>query len=51
MKSSGNGNYIFNGKGYGHGIGMSQNGARGMAKLGYTYDEILAHYYPGTYLE
>ena len=50
VKSSGNGNYIFNGKGYGHGIGMSQNGARGMAKLGYTYDEILAHYYPGTEL-
>lgn len=50
VKASGNGNYIFNGKGYGHGIGMSQNGARGMAKLGYTYDQILTHYYPGTYL-
>ncbi len=51
VKTTGNGNYVFNGKGYGHGIGMSQNGARGMAKLGYTYEEILAHYYPGTYLE
>ena len=50
VNGGGNGNYIFNGKGYGHGIGMSQNGARGMAKLGYTYDQILSHYYPGTYL-
>lgn len=50
VKGGGNGNYVFNGKGYGHGIGMSQNGARGMAKLGYTYDQILTHYYPGTYI-
>ncbi len=49
----GNGNtkFLFEGRGYGHGIGMSQNGARGMAREGYTYDQILAHYYPGTYLE
>ena len=32
-------------KGYGHGVGMSQYGANGMAKEGYTYDEILKHYY------
>ena len=32
-------------KGYGHGVGMSQYGALGMAKLGYTYEEILKHYY------
>ena len=32
-------------KGYGHGVGMSQYGAQGMAKKGYTYDEILKHYY------
>lgn len=32
-------------KGYGHGVGMSQYGALGMAKEGYTYDEILKHYY------
>ena len=31
--------------GYGHGVGMSQYGALGMAKEGYTYDEILKHYY------
>lgn len=43
--------YIFNGGGWGHGVGMSQYGAKGMAEAGYDYDEILAHYYPGTYLE
>ena len=32
-------------KGYGHGVGMSQYGAYGMAKMGYKYDEILKHYY------
>ena len=37
-------------KGYGHGVGMSQYGALGMAKAGYTYDEILAHYYQDTTL-
>ena len=37
-------------KGYGHGVGMSQYGALGMAKAGYTYDEILAHYYQETTL-
>lgn len=34
-------------KGYGHGVGMSQYGAQGMAKAGYRYDEILKHYYQG----
>lgn len=34
-------------KGYGHGVGMSQYGANGMAKEGYTYDEILKYYYSG----
>lgn len=37
-------------KGYGHGVGMSQYGAQGMAKNGYSYQEILAHYYTGTTL-
>lgn len=32
-------------KGYGHGVGMSQYGANGMAKEGYDYKEILMHYY------
>ena len=35
-------------KGYGHGVGMSQYGAQAMALEGYTYDEILKHYYQGT---
>ncbi len=35
-------------KGFGHGVGMSQYGALGMAKEGYTYEEILKHYYQGT---
>ncbi len=34
-------------RGYGHGVGMSQYGALGMAKEGYTYHEILTHYYTG----
>jgi len=37
-------------KGYGHGVGMSQYGALGMAKAGYTYKQILNHYYPNTTL-
>lgn len=35
-------------KGYGHGVGMSQWGAAGMAEDGYLYYEILGHYYTGT---
>jgi len=38
-------------KGYGHGVGMSQYGALGMAKEGYTYEEILTHYYKNTKIE
>lgn len=34
-------------KGYGHGVGMSQYGAQGMALEGYKYDEILKYYYSG----
>lgn len=36
--------------GYGHGIGMSQYGAEGMAREGYTYDAILRYYYTGVEL-
>ena len=35
-------------KGYGHGVGMSQYGAKGMAEQGYSYREILNHYYENT---
>lgn len=38
----------FTGNGYGHCIGMSQDGANEMASQGYTYDEILKFYYTGT---
>ena len=37
--------------GFGHGVGMSQYGAQGMASEGYSYQEILQHYYQGTELE
>lgn len=40
-----NSEIIINGKGYGHGVGMSQYGAKKMAELGYTFEEILKHYY------
>ncbi|KGX93898.1 stage II sporulation protein D [Pontibacillus halophilus JSM 076056 = DSM 19796] len=43
-----NGHYIFQTKGYGHGVGMSQYGANGMAQEGKTYDEIVSHFYQGT---
>ncbi len=42
------GNFVFTVFGYGHGVGMSQNGANCLAKEGKTYAEILKHYYPGT---
>lgn len=43
--------YILNGKGWGHGVGMSQNGALGMAREGFTYDEILRWYYTDVEIE
>jgi len=46
-----NSSFVFNGKGYGHGVGLSQWGAKGMAEKGYTYTEILEHFYPGTRIE
>jgi stage II sporulation protein D len=39
------------GRGFGHGVGMSQYGAEGLAREGATFDAIIAHYYPGTVLE
>ena len=42
--------FLISGHGYGHGVGMGQWGAQGYAKQGYTYDQILAAYYPGTIL-
>lgn len=43
----GNGGYQFEGRGWGHGVGMCQEGARGMAYKGIKYRKILRHYYPG----
>ncbi len=40
-----NGDFVINGKGFGHGVGMSQWGAKAMADAGYTYEEILKFYY------
>lgn len=41
-------NFVFTVSGYGHGVGMSQYGADYMARQGFTYKEILKHYYVGT---
>jgi len=42
--------YTFFGGGWGHGAGLCQQGAQGMARAGHTYEEILLHYYPGAVL-
>jgi len=42
------GDIEFNGGGWGHGLGMSQWGARGFAANGWSYDSILRHFYQGT---
>ncbi len=39
--------YTFTGRGWGHGVGMCQYGAFGLAKMGVKYDEIIRHYYTG----
>jgi stage II sporulation protein D len=39
--------YTFTGRGWGHGVGMCQYGAYGMAKMGVKYDDIVKHYYTG----
>jgi stage II sporulation protein D len=42
--------FVFSGKGYGHGVGMSQWGAKVMAENGFRYRDILSYYYRGTRL-
>jgi SpoIID/LytB domain protein len=49
VKRDGN-TFIFDGAGFGHGVGMCQLGAIGMADAGKSHDQILAHYYRGTHL-
>lgn len=48
---SGNGNYVITGRGYGHGVGMSQWGARHMSEQGFTFEDIIKYYYKGAELQ
>jgi stage II sporulation protein D len=41
------GEFVFRGRGFGHGVGLCQWGARGLAERGKSYLDILEHYYPG----
>ncbi len=43
--------YQFVGGGYGHGVGMSQNGAKAMLDAGYSCEEVLKHYYKGVTID
>jgi stage II sporulation protein D len=43
--------FVVSGRGWGHGVGMSQWGAHGFARRGVSYERILAHYYRGTAIE
>jgi stage II sporulation protein D len=49
--STGKNNVLVLGRGWGHGVGMSQWGAHGLAEQGETYKEILTHYYSGVTVE
>jgi len=42
---------VIDGRGYGHGVGMCQDGAVGMAVAGYRYKDILRQYYSGVSLK
>ncbi len=46
--NSGTGDFIFTGRGWGHGVGMSQWGAKGMAEAGFNYKKIIEYYFTGT---
>ncbi len=46
-----NGDVVFEGKGWGHGVGLCQWGAQEMARKGKNYREILEHFYPGTVIK
>ena len=49
--SKSGGSFLFKGKGSGHGVGLSQWGAKAMAEKGRSYKKILKHYYPATRLD
>jgi stage II sporulation protein D len=42
---------IINGRGYGHGVGLCQWGARGMAENGFNYKEVIVYYFPGVIVD
>ncbi len=42
---------VINGRGFGHGVGLCQEGAMKMAKYNYTYEQIILFYFPGIYFE
>ncbi len=42
------GNFVFIGRGWGHGVGLSQFGAKALADMGYSHETILDTYFPGT---
>lgn len=44
-------NFIFTGRGWGHGVGLCQYGAKALAEKGYKYNDILDLYYPGMHLK
>jgi stage II sporulation protein D len=41
-------NFVFRGRGFGHGLGLCQEGAHALARRGVSYRQILSHYFPGT---
>ena len=49
-RDSANHNVVLHGRGYGHGVGLSQEGAIRMANLGYSTDSIIRHYYTGAHV-
>ena len=51
MKLQGVDNGVFEGHGFGHGLGMAQYGANAMAAAGSSYDVILHHYYTNVIIQ
>jgi len=50
MEEQADGKILIEGRGYGHGVGLCQQGALRMTELGYTYRQVLSHYYKGVRL-
>ena len=51
LQSTNPDSWLLSGSGWGHGLGMSQYGAKGMAEQGFEYKDILMFYFPGTYVQ